>query len=250
MSRFIDLTGKTFGRLKVIKRVEDYISQSENRYPQWLCECNCDEHNQVIVMGTNLKQGRTNSCGCLSKENSSEQGKLAKKYNIYDLTGEYGIGYTSKGEEFYFDLEDYNLIKGYCWYINNEGYVSAREIENPKIIKMHRLIKSCNDKKVFIDHINHITIDNRKQNLRIVNGSQNAMNTRIKDKNTSGVVGVSWCVTEKKWHSYITVNGKRYQKRFDNFDDAASQRKEWEEKYFGQYSYANSMRGANGQQAI
>ena len=37
-----------------------------------------------------------------------------KKYNTYDLSGEYGIGYTSKGEEFYFDLDDYDKIKDYC----------------------------------------------------------------------------------------------------------------------------------------
>lgn len=242
MSRFIDLTGKKFGKLTVIKRVEDLISQSGNRYPQWLCECDCEEHNEVVVLGTNLKQKRTTSCGCLSKENSIKQGKLAKKYNTYDLSGKYGIGYTQKGEEFWFDLDDYDLIKNYCWWINADGYASAREINKDKIIKMHRLIKHCNDKKVFIDHINHITIDNRKQNLRLVSGSQNAMNTRITDKNTSGVVGVSWCTTEKKWHSYITANGKRYQKRFDNFEDAVSQRKEWEERYFGEYSYDNSVR--------
>lgn len=33
------------------------------------------------------------------------------KTNTYDLTGEYGIGYTSSGDEFWFDLEDYDKIK-------------------------------------------------------------------------------------------------------------------------------------------
>lgn len=30
--------------------------------------------------------------------------------NTYDLSGEYGIGYTSNGEQFYFDKEDFCLI--------------------------------------------------------------------------------------------------------------------------------------------
>ena len=34
-----------------------------------------------------------------------------KKYNTYDLSGEYGIGYSNSGKEFYFDLDDYDLIK-------------------------------------------------------------------------------------------------------------------------------------------
>ena len=37
--------------------------------------------------------------------------------NKYDLSGEYGIGWTHNTEhEFYFDLEDYDIIKYYCWY--------------------------------------------------------------------------------------------------------------------------------------
>ena len=38
-----------------------------------------------------------------------------RKENIYDLSGEFGIGYcTNTGSPFYFDLEDYNKIKNYC----------------------------------------------------------------------------------------------------------------------------------------
>lgn len=45
---------------------------------------------------------------------SNKGGKKNKRYNRYDLTGEYGIGYTNQGVEFYFDLEDYDKIKEYC----------------------------------------------------------------------------------------------------------------------------------------
>ena len=39
------------------------------------------------------------------------------KTNVYDLTGDFGVGYTlNTNEEFYFDLENYNLIKDYGWY--------------------------------------------------------------------------------------------------------------------------------------
>ena len=37
-----------------------------------------------------------------------------KKYNRYDLSGEYGIGWTTNTNHvFYFDLEDYEKIKDY-----------------------------------------------------------------------------------------------------------------------------------------
>jgi hypothetical protein len=42
----------------------------------------------------------------------------------------------------------------------------------------------------YIDHINGKTFDNRKNNLRVVNKSQNAMNKGLQNNNTSGVTGV------------------------------------------------------------
>jgi hypothetical protein len=62
MSKFIDLTRQKFGRLEVLKRVEN----NKQNKPQWLCQCNCG--NKSIVSGGNLKNGSVRSCGCLQKE--------------------------------------------------------------------------------------------------------------------------------------------------------------------------------------
>ena len=71
-----------------------------------------------------MKHGHTKSCGCLNNEKRSLLGKNSKKYNKYNLNGEYGIGWTSNtNEEFYFDLEDYDKIKDYCWFLDNRGYI-------------------------------------------------------------------------------------------------------------------------------
>ena len=55
----------------------------------------------TTVRGDGLKSGATKSCGCWNLEVASKTGKKFggknKKYNTYDLSGEYGIGYTSKG---------------------------------------------------------------------------------------------------------------------------------------------------------
>ena len=56
-------------------------------------------------------------------------GRFIPQQNVYDLSGEYGIGYTLKGEEFYFDLEDYDKIKDYCWHINKK-YVCTKYKNN------------------------------------------------------------------------------------------------------------------------
>src|SRR5574344_527323 len=109
----VDLTNQRFGRLLVLSKY-DVVGKGETR---WLCQCDCG--NKCVVSRGGLKGGKTQSCGCLQKERASE---IKRKYNTYDLSGEYGIGYTSKGEEFYFDLEDYDKIKDYCWCLNDQDY--------------------------------------------------------------------------------------------------------------------------------
>lgn len=58
----IDLTGKSFGKLKVIEQADDYISPSGQHKPQWNCICECG--NEIIVRGNHLTENRVKSCGC------------------------------------------------------------------------------------------------------------------------------------------------------------------------------------------
>lgn len=60
-----DLTGRRFGDLKVLYRVESH----RNGRTQWMCECVCK--NQVVVTAHELKAGNTKSCGCYRKNNPS-----------------------------------------------------------------------------------------------------------------------------------------------------------------------------------
>ena len=64
-----DLIGKVYSRLTIIKEAE---SIKRKRY--FLCKCLCG--NETIVYLDHIRRGRTNSCGCLKKE---ETGKRFKK---------------------------------------------------------------------------------------------------------------------------------------------------------------------------
>lgn len=238
-NRLKDLTGKKFGRLIVLSRADDYISPNGNKFVQWLCRCDCG--NQIIVTGSNLKQGNVKSCGCLRSDVSSN--KLTKQ-NRYDLSGEYGVGYTYKGEKFYFDLEDYDKIKDYCWHKDKKGYLcaSAKISGKNSTVKMHRIISGCNDNNFYIDHKHgkESRNDNRKSNLRIATKSQNNINKGLRSNNTSGATGVGY--SNNKWYARITINKKRIPLGvFNSFDEALNARKMAEEKYFGDWSYDNSM---------
>lgn len=228
-----------FDRLTVIKRIDDYITPSGKRHTRWLCKCDCG--NETSVIGYSLTHKKTKSCGCLSREVAKNTiYNIVKKYNTYDLSGDYGVGYTAKGEEFYFDLEDYYKIKDHCWRIDDSGYLQVK-IKDEKIY-MHRLIMECPDNLV-VDHIygKESRNDNRKSNLRICTQHENTMNCAMPKNNTSGVKGVTWDDYYKKWNAYITINYKKINLGyFVLFDDAVKARKEAENKYFGEYNYKNS----------
>ena len=162
-----------------------------------------------------------------------------KKFNTYDLSGEYGIGYTLKGEEFYFDLEDYDKIKDYCWCISpSTKSVVARESGTNKTISMHRLIMNFPQNKQ-IDHIHHKKFDNRKSELRLCTNQENNWNKAEQSNNTSGHRGISWDKRDKLWHCYIEINGKRINKYFNanEIDEAIKWRAEKEKELFGDFAY-------------
>lgn len=240
MGKLKDLTGQRFNRLIVTGRAPNQYSLSGNRQIMWYCDCDCGTKNKIIA-GSHLRSGATKSCGCLGSESTIKFNKKTKtKRNKYDLTGEYGIGWTTNtNEEFYFDLEDYDKIKDYCWYENDRGYIVTSRPNK----KLHRIIMDITDSKIMIDHIFHNKKDNRKSQLRIVNSSKNQMNKSVQKNNKSGVPGVCWHFRDQVWVTYITQNGKRiYLGRYHDIEEAIKVRKKAEEKYFKEYSYENSTK--------
>lgn len=61
-----DLTGQVFGRWTVLGRAADNISKCGNRYTQWICRCECG--TERVVSMSNLVNGKSKSCGCLSRK--------------------------------------------------------------------------------------------------------------------------------------------------------------------------------------
>ena len=226
--------GDKYGRLTIIEEVEPHITPSGQKQRMILCSCDCGTSEPFEVTLNNLRSGHTTSCGCVRKEKAKE---IHKKYNTYDLeTYEYGVGYTTKGEEFYFDKEDYQKIKEYAWYLDKDGYVVTKDADTKKMIRMHRLVMNASE-GMDIDHRHRKTNDNRKSQLREVTRSQNLMNRGIQKNSISGVTGVTWYKKNSKWIAQIYVNEKRiYLGSFTNIEDAIQARLEAEKKYFGGFS--------------
>lgn len=129
MGKLKDYSGEKFGRLTVIKRVEN------NKYNQvrWLCKCDCG--NEKIVLANNLRNGETKSCGCLKKEQDyiniahiKHNKSNTRLYNIWKNMKHRCNNPNNNKHKFYYDkgikvcnewLNDF--MSFYNWAINN-GY--------------------------------------------------------------------------------------------------------------------------------
>ena len=223
-----DLTGRKFGRLMVVGK--DRENDSKNTF--WVCKCDCGKY--ISVAHSRLTSENVKSCGCLRSDLAKE--KFSKK-NVYDLSGDYGIGWTTNtNREFCFDLEDYHLISDYAWFedIASNGYASlrARDKDEDRVIKMHYLfgMKYC-------DHADRNALNNRRLNLRDASAQDNARNRSVPSTNTSGIIGVCLDKESNKWLSYIKIDGKQIKLgRFVDKLDAIKTRLEAEKKYYGKFA--------------
>lgn len=82
----IDLTGKRFGRWTVLKRdPQNYYhitphpdgSKTYSSMPRWICKCDCGTVKTVI--GANLRNGLSRSCGCITRERMKARHAEARK---------------------------------------------------------------------------------------------------------------------------------------------------------------------------
>lgn len=87
--------------------------------------------------------------------------------------------------------------------------------------------------KVYIDHIDHNTLNNQKSNLRICSNADNIRNGKLRVNNKSGYTGVRYRKDRKKWYAYIKVNYKNITLgTYKTKEEAINARKEAEIKYF------------------
>ena len=78
MGKVENLIGQQFGRWTVINRAEDKFQPSGQRKVMWHCICDCG--NEKDVSTCSLKNGSSQSCGCLHKDRVAEK-------SLIDLTG-------------------------------------------------------------------------------------------------------------------------------------------------------------------
>lgn len=241
--------GKTFRHLKVIDlyKYQNYNNNcsfnANNITLYWKCICDCGSKKEIVVTDKKLLNNNEQSLCCK---------KCAYKYfytknpNKYDLSGDVGVGYIKNWNinnnycenkkfegKFYFDKEDYELIKRYTWNYSNLGYIVSSV--RGKNINLHNLVMKTIESDNIIDHINRKPWINTKDNLRISTPLLNRQNTKVRIDNNSKITGVSWNKVRQCWRVDLTYNGKRhYYGEFakEDFEKAVKTRLEAEIEWF------------------
>lgn len=223
--------GKKYNDWIIIDDAPDRVDAAGKHHKRYLCQCKCG--NKVVKDFYKIKNGAKMCRDCYLKILPQNGIPFERKKNIYDLSGKYGIGWTNNSNQiFYFDLEDYDKIKSYCWYESRQGYIVAYGRENGKTIKMHAMLY-CDG----CDHKNRLKYDNRKSNLRQCEQHDNVKNRSVPKSNTSGFIGVSYNKNEHKWCSYLCCNNKVYHLGYYvDKADAVVARLKAEQEYFGEFA--------------
>lgn len=139
----------------------------------------------------------------------------------------------SGGEVCLVSDEDLPLLSRFSWYLQNKGYVCGR-IGNG-FVMIHRFVTGAKGAQI-VDHINGDKLDNRRENLRIVNHSQN--NQARSPFKRFPYIGVE--KERQLWVAYIRKDGKR--KRIGSFQDPIDAAKAYDKmakKLYGDAAHTN-----------
>ncbi len=130
----------------------------------------------------------------------------------------------SQGYSVIVDDSDFEELSKHKWYaaLRKHTVYATRNFRDengkPGLIMMHRQIMGAVDKSLFVDHINHNGLDNRRENLRIVTVAVNNANRRPTVAGGKSIFkGVFWDKELLSWAAYITKDGKRH--KIGNFED-------------------------------
>lgn len=148
------------------------------------------------------------------------------------------------------DLDRLKQLKGkitarYNW--SNDSHYASINVrfkndlgeDKHTLLRLHRWLLGLDtfDRNIIVDHINHDTLDNRRDNLRIVEARKNSSNRGGANKNSkTGTRNVSFI--NRKYLVQIMKDGIRYKWEFppDQFEEACKFADIKRKEIFGEYA--------------
>ena len=192
--------GKKYGKLLILKYVEDKKTKHSNSY--YLCKCDCG--NEKIIELRSMKSGRVKSCGCIQKERIRKIGKESKLPFGESPFNSLYIRYVKSAENrhlsFLLTKDQFkNIVIKNCYYCNCSPEIYTRNryykdtdyfihngidrINSEKGYEMDNCVPCCSfcnysksdyEEKYFLDKI--VKIYNHKIKNEISNNTKNSFN--------------------------------------------------------------------------
>lgn len=174
-------------------------------------------------------------CEANKKYCSSECYRKVQKDNIIEIRENYAVLIIKSKKyginEILIDKEDIEKVSKYQWHLSKSSnpedsdifYVKTNDYHNnKKHFYLHRYLMNCPDDKC-IDHINHNTFDNRKENLRICTIEINNNNMSLSKANKTGHKHIAF---DKRTNKFIlSIKGKFFG-RFKTIEEALRRKEE------------------------
>jgi len=148
---------------------------------------------------------------------------------------------TTNGYEVLIDDEDFERVSQHKWsalVIKKKQTLYIRTNINKKLVYLHRFILNAPD-GLTVDHRNHDTLDNRRENLRLCTRAQNNANKKTK---RGKLKGVSFRADQprKPFQSVIRSNGKLHHLGYYATEEEAARAYDAAaKKHFGEFAYLN-----------
>jgi hypothetical protein len=130
------------------------------------------------------------------------------------------------------------MLAGYvAGTVSANGYIIIKI--KGKVYLAHRLIFLLHHGYLpaYIDHIDGNKLNNRIENLREATKTENGLNQKIRVDSKTGVKGVTWHKTNKKYHAQLKVNGViKHIGYFDDIDSASQAITQERNKHHGEFA--------------
>lgn len=207
-----DITRENFGRLTAKK----YLYTEKGKSSTWLCECECGNTTEVVL--SSLRNGNTQSCGCLQKERARNNVTHNRtKTSEYYAWSNMIQRCTNKNNPEYKNYGARGITVCDKWKNSFEKFL---EDMGEKPLRGLSLDRIDNNKGYF------------KENCRWTTGYTQAVNQRNKKNKTTGIKNISYSKRDDLYYVSITRKAKRYRKCFKELEDAVN----WKEKTLNEIS--------------
>jgi|LakMenEpi03Aug12_release.lakeMendotaPanAssembly.Ray.scaffolds.fasta_scaffold521592_2 hypothetical protein len=187
------------------------------------------------------------------------KGAPSKPFNTYEIQGDTTILFDIKEDKtihkIYIDTNELDKFKKFNKYwcaswrkktqtyyaVTNQGYHDENGKYKQRIIYIHKMILDAEVyKDEYINHKDHDTLNNTKDNLEVIENNENLKYRNGKNKNNkSGVRNVCWSNSDNRWIVQLQIEGRNTtlgRFKYNDLDKAEQFAREKRQFYYGKFA--------------